>query len=454
MKKLSHTERQVIHWLLAQQSDSVINIKDMLEEHFFSQQNGYCLILQRSESYAMFFLKVGTYGDSAAREQALKALLELMAFLNYLSHNGYITLYREEHQPPPQLICLGDVFTNPRVENNKIILNEQGLYSNRPEDIKDASDNIVYQGVELKNGTYELLYQNTMGYICCSDRLADLDKDDTNLPASSAQHIGPNTNKLGLAGLLVSIASLFMLMAFSFLLYNEFQALKPQLANLTDKSKGANVLSSPLDPLPRGIDLARWNGNILNTPDVLDIVDFVMVKASEGKGIQDAHFQKIWFALQHKNLNKGAYHLFLLGDDATEQAINYWKTVSKLDMAFPPIVDIERANIGDKVDDLSLQLSLMQFLTHLESISGQIPMIYSSYGFAQNNITHPKFSRYPLWLADYTKMDEPRLPDVWQKNGYRIWQKTGQYQLNGRGADFDRYKATLSGGIGQPNKDK
>ncbi|MCS6237696.1 hypothetical protein G3495_21705 [Shewanella baltica] len=71
-------------------------------------------------------------------------------------------------------------------------------------------------------------------------------------------------------------------------------------------------------------------------------------------------------------------------------------------------------------------------------------MLYTDYGFAATVLTDPRFSRYPLWIADYAEkvgaVPSPWATQEWQ---YRQYRETGTIAGVEGHVDMDRFKGTL-----------
>jgi lysozyme len=198
--------------------------------------------------------------------------------------------------------------------------------------------------------------------------------------------------------------------------------------------------------LYRGIDISHYNGDLVKEIDSRDSLSFVICKATQGLSIVDKNFKMNWNVVKSKNLLLGTYHFYMVGEDPVKQAEHYFQTIDamgKLDIA--GVVDIEQGSIpkGYKVNKAQLQADLIKFLDVLQSKIHRVPMIYTCSGFANQYLNNNAFSKYPLWLAEYTNAVKPKLPATWSKTGYKIWQKSEKYQIDSKPTDFDVYYGSL-----------
>lgn len=194
-----------------------------------------------------------------------------------------------------------------------------------------------------------------------------------------------------------------------------------------------------------GIDISKWNGNEVTLIHKKDSISFIIVKATEGENLVDLRFESNWKLIRSNNYILGAYHFYLTSSDPIAQASHFWSTINsqgKTDIA--PIVDIEYASFDKKTkkEISTIQNNLLTFLKHLENESNRVPIIYTNSPFADQYLLNNLFSRYPLWLAQYTKKSKPTLPKTWQEKGYKIWQKSDSYSIGSHYTDFDYFYGT------------
>ena len=161
----------------------------------------------------------------------------------------------------------------------------------------------------------------------------------------------------------------------------------------------------------------------------------------------DRRFSRNWRLLEGENVARGCYHFYEVGADPKGQARHFHETIGPLrphDLS--PVVDIETASVpkGQQVDNKTLQKGLKVFLQELEKLTGRTPIIYSGSAFATTHLTDANWEKYPLWVAEYTSRQAPKLPGPWKQKGYAIWQKGHDYQLAKHHLDFDIMQVPLS----------
>ncbi len=172
-------------------------------------------------------------------------------------------------------------------------------------------------------------------------------------------------------------------------------------------------------PGAEGIDLSHHNGPV--DWDRLDgaALDFVYLKATEGRDWKDPDFQDNWTEATARGWKAGAYHFYLLCKDGAAQAANFIQSAEVRDDALPPAVDLEYAHNCDPTrthDETLDQISI--FLDALETEYGHKPVLYTTPDFRAEWLGG-RFAGYPVWLRSLSGPPE---------GGVLIW----QYSMRGR----------------------
>jgi GH25 family lysozyme M1 (1,4-beta-N-acetylmuramidase) len=192
-----------------------------------------------------------------------------------------------------------------------------------------------------------------------------------------------------------------------------------------------------------GIDISRYQGNLLEDIDSMDSLHFVICKATEGKKYVDPDFATNWAFIRKKRLVRGAYHFYLTNDDPVRQAEHFLGTINGFDSTdMPPVIDVEDGSIVRLIDTVTLKVNLLLMLRYIEQATGRKPLIYTDLDFADKYLVNNSFADYPLWLAEYSGNAVPRLPVTWKRKGYVIWQKKDSYRIDSKRTDFDIFNGS------------
>ena len=176
--------------------------------------------------------------------------------------------------------------------------------------------------------------------------------------------------------------------------------------------------------LPRGakgIDLSHHNGavnwGLLENAGV----DFIYLKATEGRDWTDEDFQQNWIEATRRGYAVGAYHFYILCKPWEAQAVNFIRAVEVRGGTLPPAVDLEYAhNCKPFRDEAGTK-------AELEAEYGALPVLYTTKEFHADWIAG-SFDRYPLWIRSVD--GAPDMP-------YAIWQHSMRGKVAGVQGDVD-----------------
>lgn len=192
-----------------------------------------------------------------------------------------------------------------------------------------------------------------------------------------------------------------------------------------------------------GIDISHYSPSDLPFAEFkAKNIHYVYIKATQGITYKDPKFKDFWQTIgalpDSKAIARGAYHFLsaFASSDPEEQAERFVAYVN-LHGGFtaddlPPVMDLEwdvSSSGQDRwADYTSAQIvdKALKFLNRVEALTGRVPMIYTSHSWWKGRIPEAeisKFSRYKLWIADYSTStlanENPRgptgiVPDLWQ----------------------------------------
>lgn len=197
-----------------------------------------------------------------------------------------------------------------------------------------------------------------------------------------------------------------------------------------------------------GIDVSVWQDDN-STAQKMNFAkakaagaNFVFIKASERGGV-DPDFIYNWQAAKEAGLPRGAYHFLRWDLSGLMQARIFCATFKDDPGELPPVADFEAPVKDGKYPSNAL---LGQFLEEVESITGVVPIIYTSPGFWRSygkikdtSKFDSKWAYYPLWIAHYMKS---YTPGVSKPDEIEPWKSTGkswtfwQYTSSGDGYKF------------------
>lgn len=165
-------------------------------------------------------------------------------------------------------------------------------------------------------------------------------------------------------------------------------------------------------------------------------VQFVFVKATQGKSHLDRKFRHNFRKAQQYGLVRGAYHYFSPGISGDEQAHHFINNVPLEKGDLPPVLDVE---VLGRLKPETLRREVLEWLEMMEKRFGTPPIIYTYLTFKKNYLNTPEFERYPFWIAHY-KVKKLRYKGAWD-----FWQHTEEGCIDGITGmvDFNVYNGSL-----------
>lgn len=164
-----------------------------------------------------------------------------------------------------------------------------------------------------------------------------------------------------------------------------------------------------------GIDVSHHQGTV-NWEKVATASDangarvqFVFVKATQGKSHLDRKFRHNFRKAQQYGLVRGAYHYFSPGISGDLQAHHFIKNVPLEKGDLPPVLDVE---VLGRLKPATLRREVLEWLELMEKRFGTPPIIYTYLTFKKNYLNTPEFDRYPFWIAHY-KVKKLRYKGAW-----------------------------------------
>lgn len=212
-----------------------------------------------------------------------------------------------------------------------------------------------------------------------------------------------------------------------------------------DSTKKVVSVKNSTDTVLYGIDISRYQGNLVTEITTADGLHFAICKATQGVTYVDPEFRLNWQTITEKGLIRGAYHFYVCSDDPVQQAQHFSETISDIkndDIA--PVLDIEQGSMSSTTNVAQMQKDILIFLQNVEKQTGRKPILYTDYAFAQQYLLSPAFAAYDLWLAEYSGAPQPKVPETWKTKGYKIWQKSDSYDVNSQQIDYDVHFGTVA----------
>lgn len=176
-----------------------------------------------------------------------------------------------------------------------------------------------------------------------------------------------------------------------------------------------------------GIDVSKYQSLVaweeVKAMKVKEIrLTFAFIKATEGIGNTDPHFKRNWKKAKDNAIIRGAYHFFIGSKDGRMQAENFIDRVELEPGDMPPVLDVEQLNGANSTE---LRKGVKKWLEIVEHHYGVKPVIYTNVDFYNRNLGI-EFDTYPLWVAHYYQLQQPRIA-----RGWSFWQHSDEGRVNG-----------------------
>ena len=156
---------------------------------------------------------------------------------------------------------------------------------------------------------------------------------------------------------------------------------------------------------------------------------FVFIKASQAT-YSDPRFLQSWDAAKSARILRGAYHYIDHTKGYRAQAEYFAKLILSVGVGeLPPVADYEEKRLAPHAS--IVRGGLKQFLEIVETMTGVVPIIYTSPGYWQQyGSGEASWKKYDLWIAHYgVRNPDPVTP--WGRD-WRFW----QYSHKGPGLKF------------------
>jgi lysozyme len=194
-----------------------------------------------------------------------------------------------------------------------------------------------------------------------------------------------------------------------------------------------------------GLDVSHHQGRI-DWPRVANEgkVQFVFIKATQGKSRVDPAFRRNWREARRAGLRVGAYHYFSFCSPAEDQARNFLAVLPRSRDALPPAVDVEHLlNCAPDPDPGKVRADLRRFLEIVERATGKKPVLYATADVLSEYVLG--HLDVPLWVRSTPEDPEPVLQLKW-----RVWQYDDQSAVPGieGPVDHDYLEAETALGVG------
>ena len=182
-----------------------------------------------------------------------------------------------------------------------------------------------------------------------------------------------------------------------------------------------------------GIDVSEWNGEI-RFREVRDAgIQLVYIKATQGTDYVDREFERNYTEAARERLKVGFYHYVSARtiQEAQEEAQFFAENIRRKHKDARPAMDFE--SFGDLSEEAIRDIS-SAFLVTLERELKIRPALYSDASNASRIFADNRFTRYPLWIAEYG-VSRPDMENPWSR--WSGWQYSDAGRVSGIASRVD-----------------
>jgi len=171
----SDAERKWLNAILSATACGPAALRDLWTTAWFDESDGRALVIQAAHASALLYQRADIGRDVNAD---VEQTLSLAMLTDMLVRERMAIVCRPDPDRRQPIWCIGSVFRSLHVEvvvgRPRIIVNEQGDYTDDPSSIQHADGTIAWRGVRLPEEAYDLVCRVTSGmlHVRPSDRAA------------------------------------------------------------------------------------------------------------------------------------------------------------------------------------------------------------------------------------------------------------------------------------------
>lgn len=195
----------------------------------------------------------------------------------------------------------------------------------------------------------------------------------------------------------------------------------------------------------QGVDFSHWQSKVDFSKLVTNNIEFGIFKAGE---IPTESKTEYWDDMYARNIREakehgiisGAYYFFHPAIGASQQARHFLNIMDAWGWPdLPPVIDVESTDARNPADVAKVLKAMIDYLIadsrYIEHYFGQLPIIYSRWGFLVNQVGNPPWlADHLLWLAQYNTALTVKPKDM---SKVIMWQYTDRLRLSGIGVNLD-----------------
>ena len=196
-----------------------------------------------------------------------------------------------------------------------------------------------------------------------------------------------------------------------------------------------------------GTDISQWSGNgVRGAAAVFDAVPdlhFAFARVAYGRRL-DHEFHTNWRLMGERGIYRGGYLFLRLDEDPIAQVDNAVEALGPAtanDLCLT--IDFEEQSFHPRQPAPArhdVRRIVLAALDRARDRLGCMPLLYTNWNMGSTYLDDPRFTPYPLWIADWTEAAAPRLPPAWTT--FAFWQRSDRLPASPSPADLDVFAGT------------
>lgn len=196
----------------------------------------------------------------------------------------------------------------------------------------------------------------------------------------------------------------------------------------------------------RGIDISSHNGIIDFQEVARSGIEFVFIKATEGRDFKDKRFRSNYDKASAAGLKTGIYHFFRFDRDGVEQALNLMRTVGKRRPELGIVIDVEKTGNPDTIATETVTRRLSEMVDYLNLLEHRVMFYTNREGYYE--YLADTFPGAPLWICGFSENPINAEWTFWQFNHRgRVDGITGDVDLNAFCGSREEWQSFLEGNL-------
>lgn len=196
----------------------------------------------------------------------------------------------------------------------------------------------------------------------------------------------------------------------------------------------------------RGIDISSHNGIIDFQEVARSGIEFVFIKATEGRDFKDKRFRSNYDKARAAGLKTGIYHFFRFDRDGVEQALNLMRTVGKRRPELGIVIDVEKTGNPDTIATETVTRRLSEMVDYLNLLGHRVMFYSNREGYYE--YLADTFPGAPLWICGFSENPINAEWTFWQFNHRgRVDGISGDVDLNAFCGSREEWQSFLEGNL-------